>query len=104
MVTACGTRSRSRLLDPGIWSLSCALFEEALEIDNRDRPAFIEKGCDGNPVVRRLVQRMLEADAAHGNPVDRLAAALAAVSDLAVPDPTKEAETSTTEARGADHA
>lgn len=84
--------------------MSCALFEEALEIDTRDRPAFIEKGCHGNPVVRRLVLRMLEADAAHGNPVDRLAAALAAVSDLAVLDRVNQAETSTTGARGADHA
>jgi hypothetical protein len=51
----------------------------------------------------RLVMRMLEADSAHANPVDRLAAALAAASGTAL-DELSEAGISTTDARGADHA
>ena len=63
-------------MDPGTWELTCGLFEQAVHLPARDRPAFLEKACGDDTEVLRLVSRMLEADQVRSNVVDRMSDAL----------------------------
>ena len=76
------TSTRSRLLDPRTWALSCDVFERAVALEAGHRAAFLKTACGSDPDVLQLVRRMLEADDARPNAVDRMDAALGPVRAL----------------------
>ena len=63
-------------LDPGRWARSCSLFERAVELADPDRVRFLEGECADDPAMFRLLLRMLDADRATLNEIDRLDAGL----------------------------
>lgn len=86
-----GTPDTELPLDASRWAVSCSLFEKAIELDAPDRAPFLaEATCDLD--VRRLVERMLDADARSPNVIDLMEAALDSIRtiDLNVPPTTSE--------------
>jgi len=67
---------RSRNLDPEQWARSCVLFERAVELAETDRTRFLEVECADDPAMLRLVRRMLDADRATVNEIDRMDAGI----------------------------
>lgn len=69
-------------MDPATWALTCALFERAVDLPARARAAFLEKACGDDTDLLSLVRRMLEADCARSNIVDRMSEVLDPVRSL----------------------
>lgn len=57
-------------LSPRQWARARAIFDEAVGLPADDRPAFLERRCGGDRLLHRVVESLLEADAAPGGILD----------------------------------
>lgn len=64
-------------LERRVWERACLLFERSLALEPESRAAFLESTCPDDEEVRTTVERMLAADRAPFNALDRLAAEVA---------------------------
>ncbi len=71
------TTAKGRL-DPERWRRADALFARALEREGEKRSRFLDEECRGDPGLRRLVEELLENDAAAGDFLESPALAPAA--------------------------
>lgn len=55
------------------WQRIKAIFDEAVELDDAERPAFLDRACSAGGETRREVERMLEADPCSIDPLQSVA-------------------------------
>lgn len=68
------------------WGRVKAVFLEALDLPDVERPAFVARACEGDDFVRREVESLLESDREAGSFAEAPAAALLAGSGASEPD------------------
>ncbi len=58
-------------MTPEGWEKITEIYHSALELETRERSAFLDKACAGDDALRREVESLLEAEAAAGNFIAR---------------------------------
>ena len=73
-------------MEPERWKQIDQLLEHALETPPEDRSAFLDAACDGDPTLRRAVEKLLRANERAGDFLG--ASALEVVAKEVATDPT----------------
>ena len=82
-------------LSGGEWRRVKAVFLDALDLADADRPAFVAEACAGNDELARQVQALLDSDRSAGSFCETPAASLLGPNALIAPAPANRLEPGT---------